>query len=133
MSEAPQTAVNPQIVDAVQLSTEYALGFGALNTQDADPSTAVSAGAAIAYDKAVQAAALAVQDAADYQRNVLAISTAVQGKAMALILANPAAVDPDSGPVWAFGMAVLSSLVAPVTAGLASLAITEAVTKFPRA
>ena len=135
MSEAPPASVvNPQIVNAVQTSTEYALGFGALNDQTADAKAVVSAGAAIAYDKAVQAAALAVQDAADYERNVLSISAAVQGKALAMILADPLEVDWESGPVVAFGLAILSSLVAPVAAGLASVAVSEAVTlTFPRA
>jgi hypothetical protein len=128
VSEAPP--LNQQIVDAVDTSTSYALGL--LPTVDgggdADP-VVLSAGAAIAYDKAVQAAAIATQDAADYERNVLSISAAVQGKALAMILATED-VDPTSGPVAAWVLAVVSSLIAPVSAGLAASTVTLAVKEF---
>jgi len=124
----PPTAVNKQIVDAVAQSTNYALGFAPLGPQT-DPGTPVSAGAVIAYDKAIQAAALSVQDAADYERNVLSLSAAVQGKAMAMLLANPS----DLQLLVPFAAAIVSSMVAPITAGLAAYAITDAVTKtFPK-
>ena len=111
----PPSAVNAQIVDAVDKSTSYALGFAPLGPQT-DPGTPVSAGAVIAYDKAVQAAALSVQDAADYQRNVLSLSAAVQGKAMAMLLAEPENV----ALLVPFAVALVSSMVAPISAGLAA-------------
>jgi hypothetical protein len=115
--------VNKQIIDAVTQSTSFALGL-----QPTGDLAKVSAGASIAYDKAVQAAAFAVQDAADYQRNVLSISTAVQGKAMAMILADPANLE---GPVIAWALAVASSIVAPIAAGEAAANITKAIQNFP--
>ena len=128
-SDSAPTVVNPQIIDAVTQSTAFALGFAPLGAQTSDPSKLVSAGAAIAYDKAVQAASLAVQDAADYQRNVLSLSAAVQGKAMAMILAEQDL----EGAVVAFALALVSSFAAPIAAGEAATKITTAVTTFPRA
>jgi hypothetical protein len=118
--------VNKQIVDAVAQSTNYALGFAPLGPQT-NPGTPVSAGAVISYDKAVQAAALSVQDAADYQRNVLSLSAAVQGKAMAMLLADPENVQ----LLVPFAVALVSSMVAPISAGLAAASITHAVTSTP--
>lgn len=80
-------AVNPQILDAVGKS----IGF--VFAPNAGGAAGASAGAAIAYQKVAQAAALAVQDATDYQRNVLSISTVAQGKALALMFAEKK-VDP---------------------------------------
>jgi hypothetical protein len=107
--------VNPQILDAVSKSTGFVF----------NPSTApgTAAGNAIAYEKAVQAAALAVQDAADYQRNVLSISTAAQGKALAMMLATKE-VSP-YGEI--LGLAMVASLAAVVTASLASAGISAAI------
>jgi len=124
----PNTKVNQQIVDAVKVSTSYALGFGPLETGAPDGQQ-VSAGAAIAYDKAIQAAALSVQDAADYQRNVMSLSAAVQGKAMAMMLADPT----DEALLVPFAMAIVSSMVAPISAGLAASTVTLAVKEiFPK-
>lgn len=127
--DAAPTVVNPQIIDAVKQSTAFALGFAPLGAQDSDPSKLVSAGAAIAYDKAVQAAALAVQDATDYQRNVLSLSAAVQGKAMAMVLAEQDVEE----ALLAFAMALVSSVAAPFVAGEAAAKITTAISTFPRA
>jgi len=60
MPPGPNDGVNPQILDAVTKSSGFVFA------KQSGPGT--SAGNAIAYEKAVQAAALAVQDAADYQR-----------------------------------------------------------------
>ena len=73
-------SINPQILDAVSKSTGFVFA------PNAGATPAANAGTAIAYEKVAQAAALAVQDATDYQRNVLSISTAAQGKALAMML-----------------------------------------------
>lgn len=122
--------VNSQITDAVATTTNWALGFAPLDDQTATASTRISAGGAIAYDKAAQAAAISVQDAADYQRNVLSISTAVQGKAMAMMLASSGANEP---ALIAYVMALVSSFAAPVAAGVAAESVTHALTDFPKA
>lgn len=124
-------AVNPQIVDAVTTSTEFALGFADLGTQTTVADTRISAGVAISYDKAAQAAAISVQDAADYQRNMLSISTAVQGKAMAIILASPAA--PPEGALIAYALGLVSSFAAPVAAAVAAESVVLSLKTFPRA
>lgn len=128
--DPPNTPLNAQIKEAVQTSTEYALGFAPLGVQTTDPSTRVSAGGAIAYDKAAQAAALAMQDAADYQRNVMSISAVVQGKAMAMILATE---PPPEGAVVAYALALVSALAAPITAGVASASVSKSLRDFPKA
>jgi hypothetical protein len=85
--DPPLPAVNAQILDAVGKS----IGF--VFAPNAGGAAGSSAGAAIAYQKVAQAAALAVQDATDYQRNILSISTVAQGKALALMFAEKK-VDP---------------------------------------
>lgn len=124
------TTVNPQITDAVATSTNWALGFAPLDDGTANVSTRVSAGGAIAYDKAAQAAAISVQDAADYQRNMLSISTAVQGKAMAMMLASGGMSEP---ALIAYAMALVSSFAAPIAAGVAAESVTHALSDFPKA
>ncbi|EDX79190.1 hypothetical protein ER13_03205 [Brevundimonas sp. EAKA] len=124
-----EPTVNSQIKDAVQTSTNWALGFAPLEQGTPSTSTRVSAGGAIAYDKATQAAALSVQDAADYQRNMLSISTTVQGKAMAMMLASGGMNEP---ALVAYAMALVSSFAAPIAAGLAAESVTTAVKTFPR-
>ncbi|NBB65600.1 hypothetical protein GVN18_40770 [Pseudomonas sp. ODNR1LW] len=121
--------VNSQIKDAVHTSTNWALGFAPLENGTPDSATRVSAGGAIAYDKAAQAAAISVQDAADYQRNVLSISTTVQGKAMAMMLASGGMSEP---ALVAYAMALVSSFAAPIAAGLAAESVTKAFESFPR-
>ncbi len=128
---ADPTTVNPQIVDAVKTSTEYAFGFAPLATQPPDPLNRISAGAAISYDKAAQAAALAMQDAADYQRNVMSVSAIVQGKAMAKILASPGA--PSEGALVAYVLALVSAIAAPISAAVASEAAILPLKNFPKA
>ena len=82
--------VNRQIVEAVKKSTKYA--FGVPEPDGKSPATKSSndtstpkydAGMAIATQKVAQATAYAVQDATDYQRNMLSINGAAQGKALA--------------------------------------------------
>lgn len=81
--------VNPKIVDAVGKSTGFVFGL-ADNVSGAPGSSAASsqiynAGDAIAFEKVAQATAYEIQDAADYQRNMLSINGAAQGKALALM------------------------------------------------
>ncbi len=122
------TSLNGPIVDAVQMSTEYNFGLTQMPSQTADANTALSAGAAIAYDKAAQAAAIAFQDVADYQRNIMSISTAVQGKSMALIMGG----DVTAGPILAYVMALLSTAAATATGTADTSAWTTSLSEFPR-
>ena len=124
-----EPAVNSQIKDAVQTSTNWAMGFAPLDAGTPSSASRVSAGGAIASDKATQAAALAVQDAADYQRNVMSISTTVQGKAMAMMLASGGLNEP---ALVAYAMALVSAFAAPLAAGLAAESVTKAVESFPK-
>jgi hypothetical protein len=121
-------AVNKQIMGAVQASTEFAFG---LTTQLNDPggTSRMSAGVAIAYDKAAQAAALGVQDATDYERNVLSISSATQGKALAMILAGDNIPD----AAIAFVLALVASVVAPIVVAEVGMAQTHMLNSFPQA
>ncbi|MGH6871275.1 MAG: hypothetical protein ACREHE_07200 [Rhizomicrobium sp.] len=122
------SAVNQQIMGAVQASTEFAFGL----TTELNPvsgTTRMSAGVAIAYDKAAQAAALGVQDATDYERNVLSISSAAQGKALAMILAGTNVQDAAIG----FVLALVASIVAPIVVAEVGIAQTTMLSKFPQA
>ena len=117
--------LNKQIVDAVKTSTDFVFGL-----QPKSDGTRISAGAAIAYEKAAQAAALAVQDAEDYQRNVLSISTVAQGKALALMFAEPANIDTYAKILV---LAIVTSVAATLTAGVAGVQATYTLTNVPRA
>lgn len=90
---------------------------------------AAASGAAIAYDKVAQAAALIVQDAADYQRNALALCTAAQGKALALMLQDPAKIEQLG---IAYVMAMMGSAAASTTAALISEQAAAMLRNFPR-
>ncbi len=70
--------VNSQIVDAVRQTRN------AMRIDAGDMSRILDAG--INYNKAGQAAAIAVQDAADYLRNVMTITSTAQGMALKLLL-----------------------------------------------
>lgn len=72
------TTVNPQVLDAVTRSNQFVLG------------SATAEGRGVAYQKVVQATAFAIQDATDYMRNIMAISTAAQGIALQKMVENPA-------------------------------------------
>jgi hypothetical protein len=120
-------AVNQQILDAVQASTEFAFGLNN-EMQDSIGKQRLSAGVAIAYDKAAQAAALGVQDATDYERNVLSISSAAQGKALAMILAGVKVED----AAVAFVLALIASVVAPIVVAEVGMAQTSMLTNFPQ-
>lgn len=124
---APKNStVNQQILDAVQASTEYAFGLNN-ELQKKDGTKRLSAGVAIAYDKAAQAAALGVQDATDYERNVLSIASAAQGKALAMILAQQNVPE----AAIAFVLALVSSIVAPIVVAEVGTAQTYMLNNFP--
>lgn len=130
MSE-PSTppAVNAQIVDAVRKSTGFVYGMEQIGTATAAGVQQFNAGTSIAYEKAAQAAALAVQDATDYQRNVMSVSAVAQGKALSLMLAEPATASQYLTP---YVLALVGSLAAGITASLASIEAGKALQEFPK-
>lgn len=122
------TAVNPQILDAVDKSTGFAFGL-AHQLLQAGGSSRLSSGAAVAFEKVAQATALAVQDATDYQRNVLSISNVAQGKALAMMF-----VDKQNIPKYAeiLGFAIVSAAAAVFVAGEAGTKAAATLNGFPR-
>ncbi len=70
--------VNSQIVDAVRQTRN------AVRIDASDTSKVVDAG--VAYQKASQAVAFAVQDATDYLRNIMTIASTAQGMALKMAL-----------------------------------------------
>lgn len=118
----PPPPLNPQIVDAVSTSTGFV--FGPM----ASAAAGSNAGTAIAYEKVAQAAALAVQDGTDYQRNVLSISTVAQGKALAMMFAEKT-VTPYAEILL---LAIVASIGATITVGLVNAAATEVASTFPK-
>ena len=123
----PMSTLNQQILGAVEASTQYAFGLNS-TMQDSVGKERLSAGVAVAYDKAAQAAALGVQDATDYARNVLSISAAAQGKALAMILANVNTKE----ATQAFVFALIASIVAPVVVAETGIAQTTMLKAFPQ-
>jgi hypothetical protein len=115
MSDGPDL-LNPQVVDAVDKSTGFVF--------------TPNAGAAIAYQQAAHAAALAVQDAVDYQRNALSICAAAQGKALAMMAEDSKQIE-----IWAqiYALALAGSVAASATAGLISEQASKILANFPRA
>ena len=111
-----ETIVNSQILDSVEQSTKFVFGS--------------PAGTAIAYQKVAQACALAVQDATDYQRNVMSVSMAAQGKALALMMSDPANVERYA---TAYVLAMIAPVAAAVTAGLVGKEAQEILAGFPQA
>jgi hypothetical protein len=131
MSDTSNTdPVNGQILDAVEKATEFAFGLHDY-TAPSDISNRLSAGGAIAYEKAAQAAALAFQDATDYQRNIFAMSAAAQGKALAAAFAAT-----DQQTLLKYGgifvAAILGSLAATLTSDVAQLGAGATLKQFPR-
>lgn len=110
-----------RILETVRRVAELA-GAGPAATSQVSPAATTS------RTVALHAAALAAQDAADYQRNILALSAAVQGKAMALLLDGR--TDP-ANATGAFSLAAAAALLAPISASLAAAAIAEVTEKFP--
>jgi len=115
---AADTTVNSQVVDAVNFLNEVVRG--------------AAGGAAtgeIAYQVVAHAAALAVQDAVDYQRNALSICAAAQGKALAMMLEDPAKIEQ-----WTvvYTLALSGSAAASLTAGEIGKQATLILDNFPR-
>jgi hypothetical protein len=127
-AEPANSTVNAQIIDAVQASTEFAFGLNNTLTNPAVTGSRLSAGVAIAYDKVAQATSLAIQDATDYERNVLAIASATQGKALAMILAGVN----EKQAITAFVAALIASIVAPIVAGEIGAIQTHTMTNYPQ-
>jgi len=75
---ANTSTVNPQIVDALKVTGQATMAQDVVKT----------AGAGKAYQSVAQSTAIAVQDAADYLRNVNTIGTTALGVAMAQLLAT---------------------------------------------
>jgi len=121
--------VNSQIVDAVRKSTGFVYGLEPVGTASEAGVQQFNAGTSIAYEKAAQAAALAVQDATDYQRNVMSVSAVAQGKALAMMLADPATATQYLTP---YVLALVGSFAAGVTASLASVEAGKALQAFPK-
>jgi len=138
--------VNKQIQDAVKFSTQYAFGTApdiqlppssgtAANTTGPSGTgpRAFNAGTPIAYQKASQAMALSVQDAVDYQRNILSMTSAAEGKALQLMFEDIA-----EGNIEALGehaIVYILSMLGALAGGLVAEQITnasgEALAKFP--
>ena len=74
------TAVNPQVIDAINQSQTAAMGAQVVLTS----------GAGKAYQSVSQSAAIAVQDATDALRNISTIATTATGVVIAQMLVNPA-------------------------------------------
>lgn len=85
-SSGALTTVNPQILSAVSSTNSSVLG------------ASKETGAGVAYQKASQAAAFAVQDATDYLRNVMTVALTAQGIALKLMIEKK---DPSYAPVLA--------------------------------
>ena len=108
-SSSGASAVNAQILDAVNQSTTTVLG------------SAASAGAATAYQKVAQATAFAVQDATDYSRNVENIAMTAQGVIVAKMLEDQSNI-----PIYTPVLATLQEMVVAASTNLATVGTTAA-------
>ncbi len=123
--------VNPVILDAVKQSTMFA--FGSIPSDSEGTTPTYNAGEAIAYEKVAQACAYMVQDATDYQRNILSVNGAAQGKALALMFTDP---DPPLGKEFErhaliLVLAMIGSFVATLTAGVIGTEAGTILSNFP--
>lgn len=108
--------VNAQILDAVNQTTSIMM------------ENAPSEGAAVAYQKVAQAAAYAVQDATDYNRNVENIAMAAQG-----VIVTKMLEDQSNIPIYTPVLVILQDMVVAATTNMATVGATSAatVTGFP--
>jgi hypothetical protein len=111
------TTVNPQILDAVKQTTSFVT------------SAAGNTGTGIAYQKVSQAGALAIQDAADFMRNLMTISATATGVAVTKMVEDPAINIPLFTPVIAQAEAIATFATTQFTA--VGEAATKVVTGFP--
>lgn len=122
------SSVNKQILDAVRATTDFTFGLNAKLMEPVKDGSRLSSGAAIAFDKAAQAAALSMQDASDYMRNVMSVAGVAQGKAMAEILAGVNVANATT--VMTLAQTAVSEATKAVTA--LGTAQTGMLTSFPR-
>ncbi len=134
--------VNPQIVDAVDVSSQYAFGIlpdypsssggGGGGAGAAGP--LANAGAPIAYQKAAQALAFSVQDAVDYQRNILSMTAAAEGKALQLMFEDIAEQNLEA--LGEHAVVYILSMLGGLAGGLVAEQITtasgKALAEFPK-
>lgn len=108
--------VNAQILDAVKQTTSIMM------------ENAPSEGAAVAYQKVAQAAAFAVQDATDYNRNMENIAMAAQG-----VIVTKMLEDQSNIPIYTPVLAILQEMVVAASTNMATVGTTAAatVTGFP--
>ena len=118
--------VNSQILSAVENSTKFAFGYGSDIQAGAEP---LSAGAQIAFNKAAQAASYAVQDALDYQRNMMTILSTVQGQAFAIMFADESKI-PQMAAILAAAAAQMTLTTEAFSA--VSTAAAEVASTFPK-
>ena len=122
-ADEPTPPLNSQVKQAVQATYDAVLG--------PQGAPAKEAGAAIAYQKVAQAAALRVQDATDYQRNIMSISTVAQGQALAKMFSAP----PESVAQYAplLVLAMLTPIAAAIAVGQVDTTATTVAKTFPPA
>ena len=109
--------VNPVILDAVSQTNESVQTYSG------------SSGTGIAYQKVAQAAAFAVQDATDYQRNMMSVGMTAQGVIMEMMISNPANI-----PIYTPVLALIQEAITAATAELTAVgtAASAVVSEFPQ-
>ena len=131
--------VNAQIIDAVEKSTDFVFGFGAGSNAGTAAGTAptqvYNAGSAIAFEKAAQATAYQIQDAADYERNMLSINGAAQGKALALMFEDVVEEKPEKFVEHAliYVLAIAGTFAAGATTEFIGESASNVLTKYGKA
>ena len=99
--------VNSQVLDAVNQTTSIVMD------------SAVTQGAATAYQKVAQATAFAVQDATDYSRNIENVAMTAQGVIVAKMLEDEANI-----PIYTPVLATLQEMVIAASTNLATVGAT---------
>jgi len=124
---SPAQSVNPQILDAVKQSNSQVLKPDLSASSGGDPTSAVAI--SVAYQKVAQAAAFAVQDGTDYQRNMMAISMTAQGVIMEMMIKDKANI-----PIYTPVLALIQEAVTAATAEFTAVgtAATAVATEFPQ-
>jgi hypothetical protein len=112
---ATESALNAQILEAIERSKAFAVDAPAVG---------------ITRQQVAQACALAIQDAADYQRNVMSVSNVAQGKALAMMMANPAFIEQYAAVLT---LAMISPIAAALTAGIVAREAALTLDNFPKA
>jgi len=110
-SSSSGAGVNAQILDAVTQTNSIMM------------ENAPSEGAAVAYQKVAQAAAFAVQDATDYNRNMENIAMAAQG-----VIVTKMLEDQSNIPIYTPVLVILQDMVTAATTNMATVGTTSAAT-----